>query len=186
MADDFADKFDSPVVHVRWWGSYMQSTLPPGGVKQFLISFESDVPAGSDPIVPYSHPGVPLLNQIVSLDTDGVLTPGSGTFIEKPLGTPVGPGLIPPPEALFEYNAELNLGKEFPEQHDTVYWLKIVALVDLQRDGPLQWGWHDRDWSIPDPYASKPPAVIPGEGIIGGVVIPGPPPIHRSRVAFPR
>src|SRR5215510_11411006 len=22
MADDFADKFSSPVVHVKWWGSY--------------------------------------------------------------------------------------------------------------------------------------------------------------------
>ena len=23
MADDFADEFDTPVVHVRWWGSYL-------------------------------------------------------------------------------------------------------------------------------------------------------------------
>ena len=23
MADDFADKFDTPVVHLRWWGSYL-------------------------------------------------------------------------------------------------------------------------------------------------------------------
>jgi hypothetical protein len=23
MADDFADKFSTPVVHVRWWGSYL-------------------------------------------------------------------------------------------------------------------------------------------------------------------
>ena len=53
-----------------------------------------------------------------------------------------------PLEALYEYNAELNLGKYFPEHHDKVYWLKIVALVDVQRDGFIQWGWHDRDWSI--------------------------------------
>ena len=25
MADDFADKFNTPVVHVRWWGSYMNA-----------------------------------------------------------------------------------------------------------------------------------------------------------------
>src|SRR5262249_10852644 len=25
MADDFADKFSTPVVHVRWWGSYNQN-----------------------------------------------------------------------------------------------------------------------------------------------------------------
>jgi hypothetical protein len=23
MADDFSDKFNTPVVHVQWWGSYM-------------------------------------------------------------------------------------------------------------------------------------------------------------------
>src|SRR5262249_1156631 len=40
-------------------------------------------------------------------------------------------------------------------------------LVDPQRDGPIAWGWHDRDWSIPDPLASTPPAVVPGEGIVG-------------------
>ena len=63
----------------------------------------------------------------------------------------------------------MNLGKSFFEHPDTVYWLKIVALVDPQRDGPIAWGWHDRDWSIPDPLASTPPAVVPGEGIVGTV-----------------
>lgn len=73
---------------------------------------------------------------------------------------------------MYEYNAELNLEKFFPEKHDTVYWLKIVALVDVPRDGFIQWGWHSRDWSIPDPLASTPPAVVPGEHIEpGGPVI---------------
>jgi PEP-CTERM motif len=163
MADDFADKFLTPVVHVRWWGSYLQNQVF-GGVKQFLISFEKDVPV-TDPTntTGYSHPGVPLLNQIVTL---GPLAPGSGTFTESFIPTPSPP---PGPEALYQYNAELNLGKEFPEHPDTVYWLKIVALVDPQRDGPIAWGWHDRDWSIPDPLASTPPAVVPGEGIVGAV-----------------
>jgi hypothetical protein len=168
MADDFADKFSSPVVHVRWWGSYLQNFLgnPDNPrVKQFLISFESDVPV-SDPTntTGYSHPGTPLLSQIV---TKGPLAPGSGTFIESPVMTPPPPPGSAAPEDLYQYNAELNLGKEFFEHPDTVYWLKIVALVDPQRDGPIMWGWHDRDWSIPDPLASSPPAVVPGEGIIG-------------------
>jgi hypothetical protein len=77
-----------------------------------------------------------------------------------------------PLEALYEYNGELNLGKEFPEHPDTVYWLKIVALVDPLRDGNVQWGWHDRDWSILDPLASSPPAVVPGEGVIGTITDP--------------
>jgi len=168
MADDFADHFTTPVVHVRWWGSYLQNAVL-GGVKQFLISFEKDVPV-SDPTntTGYSHPGAPLLNQIVTL---GPLAPGSGTFTETFVPTPAPPpGAGPGPEALYQYNAELNLGKEFLEHPETVYWLKIVALVDPQRDGPIAWGWHDRDWSIPDPLASTPATgVIPGEGIVGAV-----------------
>jgi len=169
MADDFADKFGTPVVHVRWWGSYLNDnhgnpTNP--GVKQFLVSFESDVPV--NPNNPFSHPGSPLLNQIVRL---GPLTPGSGTFTEKPVPTPLMAGM-PPREALFEYNAELNFDKFFPELRDTVYWLKIVALVDAQQDGVIQWGWHNRDYSITDPLASGPPAVVPGERIIGTVIDP--------------
>ena len=47
--------------------------------------------------------------------------------------------------------------------------------MDPQKDGPIQWGWHNRDWSIPDPFASTPASgVIPGEGPVG-VVGPIPP-----------
>jgi PEP-CTERM motif len=174
MADDFADKFDTPIVHVRWWGSYLQDfTGNPAapGVKQFLISFEPDVPA-NDPnnTTGFSHPGAPGFHQIVDLKT--ALAPDSGTFTETPIPTPLPAGGVPPREKLFQYNAELNLGKEFRESANNVYWLKIVALVDPTRDGPINWGWHDRDWSIPDPLASTPPAVVPGESNIGSPTFP--------------
>ena len=53
-----------PVVHVKWWGSYLNNFIVANfPVDKFLISFESDVPAG--PNNPFSHPGEPLLNQIV-------------------------------------------------------------------------------------------------------------------------
>jgi len=169
MADDFADKFSSPVVHVKWWGSYLNNFVSPNfPVDKFLISFESDVPAG--PNNPFSHPGQPLLNQIVRR---GPLAPGSGTFTEKPIsggGPPLG-------ETLYEYNAELHLGKEFFQKPDEVYWLKIVALVDLPAGiniDPAQpptfvprWGWHNRDYTVTNPQASTAPAVVPGEHIDG-------------------
>jgi hypothetical protein len=167
MADDFADKFSSPVVHVKWWGSYLNrpaATFDPS-VRRFLVSFESDIPApvGGG----FSRPGAPLLNQIVTLDSDNVLTPGSGTFTEKE----VWPTSVDGP--IYEYNAELHLGKEFRQQPDTVYWLKIVALVDappnLPADQRLIWGWHNRDYTKPNPLASTPPAVIPGEQIVGAL-----------------
>jgi hypothetical protein len=95
----------------------------------------------------------------------GPLAPSSGTFTET---------LVRPPdpvigEALFEYNSELRC--PFNQKPDTVYWLKIVALVNQVEEGPIQWGWHNRDWTVPDPFASTPPAVVPGEGIVG--VVPG-------------
>jgi hypothetical protein len=170
MADDFADKFDSPIVHVKWWGSYLNNFVSPATfpVDKFLISIESDVPAG--PNNPFSHPGQPLLNQIVKR---GPISPGSGTFTERP----ISPGGDPLNEALYEYNAELHLGKEFFQKPDTVYWLKIVALVDLPPGiiiDPNQpptfvprWGWHNRDYTIMDPLASTAPAVVPGEHIDG-------------------
>lgn len=147
MADDFSDKVSQPVVHVAWWGSYIGGGAPVNPAQQFLISFETDVPA--QPGAP-SHPGTPLLSQIV---TAGSLSPGSGTFTETLVNGNV-------PEHLYKYNAELAI--PFPEQKDTVYWLKIVALTN---DPALAWGWHDRDYTVPDLLAST--AVLPGESDIG-------------------
>jgi hypothetical protein len=172
MADDFADKFATPVVHVKWWGSYLDNfqldALP---VNKFLISFERDVPVSTNN--PFSHPGDPILNQIVRLVPAGGLLPGSGTYTEKPISL----GGPPRNETLYEYNAELHLNKEFFQDPDTVYWLKIVALVDLPpgiqinpNNPPTivpRWGWHNRDYTIMDPLASTAPAVFPGEHIDG-------------------
>src|SRR6185503_17658787 len=162
MADDFADKFDTPVLHVKWWGSYMGPEHFTGtGVKQFYIGFESDVP-GDPAAGTFSRPGTPLLQQYVKR---GPLAPSSGTFTETLIRGPdpvIG-------ESLYQYNAELAC--PFNEKRDTVYWLKIVALVNQAEDGPIQWGWHNRDYTIPDPLASTAPAVVPGEkltGFVGG------------------
>jgi hypothetical protein len=163
MADDFADSLSSPVVHVKWWGSYAHDIINPQmPVDKFLISFESDVPATS--ATGFSHPGQPLLNQVVKR---APLAPGSGTFTEKLIR---GPDPILG-ESLYEYNAELHLGKDFPEKQDTVYWLKIAAMVDVPagltfppNQPPTfatQWGWHNRDYTVQDLLAS--PLVVPGE-----------------------
>lgn len=154
MADDFADNLSSPIVHVKWWGSYIQNPNQ-SQVQQFLISFESDVPAG--PNGGFSQPGTPLLSQIVQL---GPLAPGSGTFTETLINGNV-------PEHLYQYNAELKLGQAFAEKKDTVYWLKIVA---LSQDPAMEWGWHDRDYMVQNLLAS--PLVSPGESNIGPAVAP--------------
>lgn len=158
MADDFADPIDTPVVHVRWWGSYLGNFMNADSpVDQFLIAFESDVPADQNPLG-FSHPGEVLSSQVVRR---GALAPGSGTFTERRIFEAPAGG-----EDIYEYNAELHLGKEFPQKSETVYWLKIAALVDPDDSGipPVQWGWHNRDYTIANPFAAAvTPPVAPGE-----------------------
>jgi hypothetical protein len=154
-ADDFADNYSTPVVHVSWWGSYLSNPAPASSVQQFLISFESDVP--SNAAGGFSEPGMPLLTEVVSA---GALAPASGTFTEKLVNPSV-------PEPLYQYNAELAV--PFQEQAGTVYWLKIVALASPNQS-QLQWGWHNRDWGIQDTLAS--PVPVPGETNLGTAANP--------------
>ena len=166
MADDFADKFTTPVVHLSWWGSYIDNNnaaFPPQPhVQKFLIAFESDVPQtpGS-----FSHPGSVIQYEVV---TPGTLSPGTFTeTLERGPDPVLG-------EALYRYNAQLQV--PFAQAPDTVYWLKIAALVDVPQPvlvpvppGTTQWGWHNRDYTINDPQASTAPNVNPGEFVDGTV-----------------
>jgi hypothetical protein len=166
MADDFADNFNTPVLHVKWWGSYLGNVINTATpVNKFLISFESDQPATT--ANPNSQPLQPLLNQVLTL---GALAPGSGTYTEK-LIQPATPNS----DAIYEYNGEL--ANPFAEKRDTVYWLKVAAMVDVPAgiqfpaNNPptsvTQWGWHNRDYTIKDTLAS--PAVSPGETQVGTI-----------------
>jgi hypothetical protein len=171
MADDFADKLSTPVVHVRWWGSYhnniVNTQFP---VNKFLIAFESDVPA---PTPGFSSPG--QVQQLDVVDRALSLSTGSGQFTEKLIR---GPDPIFN-ESLYEYNAELHLNKSFPESANTVYWLKIAALIDVPAGisfspsapppNVTQWGWHNRDYTIKDTLASTSPSVVPGEFLDGTI-----------------
>jgi hypothetical protein len=149
MADDFSDKFSTPVVHLSWWGSYMNPNSP--HAPAFLISFESDVP-GNASTGTASTPGTPLLNQVV---VPGAIAPGSGTFTEAAVGADIPDGTI------YKYNAELSV--PFAEQPNTVYWLKIAALWPVTAPTTAIWGWHNRDYTIQDLLAAGPPVPSPGE-----------------------
>ena len=164
MADDFADKQvfadgrPQPVVHLKWWGSYLNESEQPERVRRFLIAWETDVPDPNptDPAT-FSHPGQPLQGEVVSLAPAGTVYPAAGEFTAKLVG---GSAVEP----VYEYNAELAC--PFPQKPDTVYWLKIAALLPFTEPGtviePL-WGWHNRDYTVFDPFASVAPAVVPGE-----------------------
>ena len=147
MADDFSLITSDPIVKVEWWGSYL-NTGNGGGVQRFLLSFETDVPAAADEP---SHPGTPVISQIVSI---GALAPLSGTFTESAI--PTGAGAA---GQLYHYTANLEI--PMLQIADDVNWLKIVAIVDPADDGSIEWGWQNRDYAITDALASAIP--IPGE-----------------------
>ncbi len=156
MADDFADRVDGPVVHVTWWGSYLNQ-IADQPVNQFLICFETDMPA-NDPAGqhPFSYPDQQIINQVV---TRGPLAPGSGTFTERLIAG------SNPAEPVYMYNAELAC--PFPQLADEVFWIKIVALVDVPAGAQemTEWGWHNRDYTVKNDLASG--NVLPGEQPVG-------------------
>lgn len=151
MADDFSDTVSTPVVHITWWGSYHGvASAPQPPVQQFLIGFDSDNPATAGQT---SYPKAPIQYELVN---PGVLSPGSGTFTETPLGIQDING-----DFIYKYNAEL--ANPFPEQANVVYWLKIAAVVGgnpTPGPGVTNWGWHNRDYTIQDLLAAP---VSPGE-----------------------
>jgi len=166
MADDFADRYDTPVVHVEWWGSYLNNAqgMPQwgnAGVQNFLIAFEADVPDGPTNPLGFSHPGRVLSSQVVRryYDSDELVAPG--TFVEKIVE------LSNPDEPVFHYNAELEI--PFDQEPGTVYWLKIVALNDEEAEGHIEWGWHNRNYLLENAAAANDPP-LPGEYIAGKII----------------
>ena len=161
MADDFADKIDGPILHVRWWGSYLNNQGQ-GDVSSFLIAFESDIPDpdgahdSQDDNNPntFSHPGQVLHWETVK-EVPGGLTPGMGAYTEKL----VVPATVTGGDAIYEYNAELKYDPAtfdgaFHQKPDEVYWVKIAALIDSTQQ--LRWGWHNRDYTTTNTLFGSP------------------------------
>ncbi len=158
VADDFSDNNPLPIGHITFWGSYLNGTNASGTdpVPAFQISLYTDVPAVLGTTADFSHPGTLIATQTVTQALS--LSYSSGTFT----ATPVAPGksttVAPPPgdSGLIEYNAELNWQNiTFPDAtNGNVEWLSIVALVPNTSTTPIDWGWHDRDYGIADPYAA--------------------------------
>ena len=168
MADDFLDTNPLPIGHITFWGSYMNNTAPQSGtpgITQFLISLYTDTPAIGTPGTPNYVPSQPnklIASQTVNL---GALSYSSGTFTATPVPPNGPPGLPSQPgdSQLIKYNAELDWRQiTFPDAFanstvpDPVEWLSIAAVSPVLASSGLplyDWGWHDRDYGIADPFA---------------------------------
>ena len=165
IADDFRDPFNTPVMTVRWWGSYTGPTFQqiPGGAQPlfgpgsedgYVISFFTDIPADPANGMP-SRPGELLGTYILPLER---------VWIEP---TPfIGwPDTSFPPDdprlRIWEYKANLmdahldhavagisdQMG--FHQKAGEVYWISIMAevghrLIEVPNpDGTPDWEFVD-------------------------------------------
>lgn len=155
-ADDFQCNDPRPITYVHWWGSYYDASpaalatnsdhlrdpsfpaagaapVMPATVTGFNITFYSDIPGGTDPNMPWSHPGVVLSTTFVSVTQ--VQSGLHGVIDRNSNGTLGDDG----DEAVWQYTVELP--DRFEQTPGTIYWLSIQAVNDAA--GTVQWGWHE-------------------------------------------
>ena len=153
VADDWLCTDGKPITEVHFWGSYLsrekemhweqenpgppEKSLPqPPGVSEFKFSFHKDIPAGTDPNMPWSHPGE--LIQEVWMAPDEV----KERYWDSVPHTDVQ-GVVWW-EHKFYYIASLK--KPFEQEKGTVYWLDIGT---KPADDEWYWGWETsiRHWN---------------------------------------
>jgi len=178
VADDFLCSDPLAIIDLHWWGSYyvpgpiwpypnsdnlpdptIATGAPPQILQGFNVEFYTDVPAGLDPLMPWSHPGQLLYEEFVPITA----------VFENLYGTVTHIGGVQ--ENVWQYNCRLPTpffqdptsdptdvdGDGKPD--GTVYWLKIQAVTTADL---IQWGWHEANalwhdnavqWWPPNPNA---------------------------------
>lgn len=122
LADDFLALTSEPILGLRWWGSYINTTIQrPDSKVLFQVAFHDSNANGNPGIHPFSLPTVPL----------AVFTtiPAFEHFVgHDKFG-----------EAVYVYEALLP--QPFQQIPGHEYFLSIERHFDPQ--APAQWGWHD-------------------------------------------
>jgi len=162
VADDFLCSDIYAVVDLHWWGSYylpgqlwpypnsdnlpdptLGTGTPPGIVQGFVVEFYLDVPAGVDPLMPWSHPGQLMYEQSIPMTQVTEVLYGTVTHVGG-IQENVWQYNCVLPEPFFQ---DMNLAPQDVDgdgvSDGTVYWLKIQA-VNANAD-LIQWGWHEAD-----------------------------------------
>ncbi len=138
VADDWLCLRRTPVTAISWWGSYIGygyeacsqgpfMTLP---VKPdyFQLNIWTDVAAGEDPCVSYSHPGE-IIWKYKAYDYDEVFV----GYDKHPQGEPNEP--------VFRYSVGLPDANWFRQpNYNEVFWLSVQAIYDVN-EPRYDWGW---------------------------------------------
>jgi hypothetical protein len=152
MFDDWKCSSTGPVDDIHFWLSNQADIWQepaPCPISRLIIKIRSDVPAGADPLVPYSHPG----EELWGLDiTDPFLMPtpqalvtirhaGSGNqgWIDWQNPSPSTPTIIPNDHMEYYQINVMNILDPFIQELGNIYWLGIH--VHTYNDQMYTFGW---------------------------------------------
>jgi hypothetical protein len=102
----------------------------------FLLTIWNDVPAGADPLVPFSHPkGPDPIWKYKAYDYDEVLV----GYDKHPHATP---GATSAREPVFRYSVRIPKDNWFMQEDvNNIYWFSVVAVYKEGTDPLYDWGW---------------------------------------------
>jgi hypothetical protein len=102
----------------------------------FLLTIWEDVPAGADPLVPFSHPeGPDPIWKYKAYDYDEVLV----GYDKHPHDVP---GASRAREPVFRYSVRIPKEKWFMQEDvNNIYWFSVVAVYEEGTDPLYDWGW---------------------------------------------
>ncbi len=149
MADDWQCKDDRPVTDIHWWGSFLgwgEPYPPPILPRAFHIGIWTNVKAGQDPALPFSHPAHLVWENFCD------------NWVWNFYGYDEDPRQDDPDykETCFQFNQLLSEDEWFyqePNEPNTIYWLSIAAIYDpnVYTDPNFYpWGWKTRPWHFED------------------------------------
>jgi hypothetical protein len=167
VADDWACEDSRPVSDIHWWGSYRgwEEETPPQIVPVgFHIGIWTDVPAGADPCVPWSHPDEMIWEYVADM----------GQVSQEYVGCDFYPDMPFVPDSCFQYDLQLPINEWFwQEGPENIYWLSISAVYsDPCALPPYLWGWKTREHFYNDDAVR---IFEPTPPVIGSVFLSGEP-----------
>ena len=176
VADDFLCESPLPVVAVRWWGSYLDTTLEPTGGSRYLdfeIVFHTD-----DPLDLTQSP--PVNSQGYEYSTPLDVISSSWHYVEAQeefYGVVTAPGQ--PSYNLYEYNAYLPV--PFEQVEGTIYWIDIEydeqgnhgqAVGDIWAWNSSTFSWNDK--AVYGPTHNGAWTVVPCHNMAFELMVPVP------------
>ncbi len=186
LADDWKCTSKDPITDIHIWGSWLNNIVQNDALT-FKLSIHRDVPAGSDPNAPYSHPD----NTAAGLIRNYIFAPGTYAVRVDP-NLPQGATerfydpntnqIIGGDNEIWQYNFE-NLPDPFVQEGTTanpvIYWLDVQAF--LPQTSNAVFGWK----TSRDPHQLDDAVFADTTAFNGPLFGPGPAPVFWAPMTYP-